>query len=264
LDKRAQMGKPLALITGASSGIGAAFARRLSQGGYRLILVARREERLRQMERELGDVEVLVADLADEADLKNVEGRIRDEYVLDLIVNGAGFGTTGFFFSTDVESQISMHRLHVFAAMRLTHAALGSMVERRKGAIINVSSVAGFNQSAGNVSYCATKAWMNSFSEGLYLELKMAGSPVQVQALCPGFTFSEFHDVMGVDRRKIPGFLWMTAEDVVAASLDALATGKLFVVPGAWYKFLTALGSAVPRSARLAASLAYSRRLRRF
>jgi short-subunit dehydrogenase len=171
--------KRLALITGASAGIGAAFSRRLARDGYDLILVARRRDRLEELARELGGAEVLPVDLAKEDELKRVEERIAAEPRLDLLVNNAGFGTKGNFFEIPVESQDQMHGLHVMATMRLTHAALAGMVARRRGGVINVASVAAYGQSAQNVSYCATKAWMTSFTEGLYVELKTVGSPVR-------------------------------------------------------------------------------------
>ncbi|MBZ5623241.1 MAG: SDR family oxidoreductase [Acidobacteriia bacterium] len=254
--------KPLALVTGASSGIGETFARRLARDGYGLILVARRRDRLDALARELGGAESLAADLTSEADLKLVEERIATARNLELLVNNAGFGTKGRFFDIPVDSQDRMHRLHVMATLRLTHAALGGMVARGKGGVINVSSVAGFGQSPGNVSYCATKAWINSFTEGLHVELKRAGSPVKVQALCPGFTLSEFHDVVRMDRKSIPARLWMRAEDVVDASLDGLARGKLFVVPGPIYVLAVKLISCIPRWARIALAIRYSKEVK--
>jgi len=148
-----------------------------------------------------------------------------------------------------------MHRLHIGAILRLTRAALAAMVERGSGAIINVASVAGFTRSPGSVSYCATKAWLNAFTEGLYLDLKSAGSPVVVQALCPGFTYSEFHDVAGVDRASIPKSFWLNAEDVVDASLAGLRRRQLFVVPGWRYKLVVALVNRIPVRLRLALEL---------
>ena len=135
---------------------------------------------------------------------------------LDLLINNAGFGTLGRFWVADLHGQEQMHKLHVMAMMRLTHAALRQMVAADRGAVINVSSVAAFGQTEGNVSYCATKAWTNAFTQGLDMELHGLGSKVKVQALCPGFTMSEFHDVLGVDRKNIPGFMWMQADAVVA------------------------------------------------
>lgn len=237
---------PLALVTGASAGIGATFARRLARDGYRLILVARRRDRLEALAAELGGAEILDADLTNVGELEQVEDRIAAATDLELLVNNAGFGTRGRFFEIPLDSQDQMHRLHVMATMRLTHAALKGMTARAKGSVINVSSVAGFGQSPGSVSYYATKAWMNSFTKGLYLELKAVRSPVNVQALCPGFTMSEFHDVVEIDRTTIPSWMWMPAEDVVDASLRGLAAGKLFVVPGAIYKLAVIILPRIP------------------
>ena len=235
------------MVTGASSGIGEAFARRLARDGFSLILVARRHELLEQLAGELGSAETIAADLTREEDLARVEARIATAPELELLVNNAGFGTKGLFWETPLEGQDGMHRLHVMATLRLTRAALAGMAPRGRGGVINVSSVAAFGQSSGNVSYCATKAWMNSFTEGLDLELRGAGSPVRVQALCPGFTVSGFHDSMGMNREGIPSWLWMTAGDVVDASLRGLARGKLFVVPGAIYKLVVTLEKLTPR-----------------
>ncbi|MBI5576326.1 MAG: SDR family oxidoreductase [Deltaproteobacteria bacterium] len=240
-----------ALVTGASSGIGAAYARRLASDGYDLILVARRKDRLEQLAEELKtgcgvEAEVLAADLADDGDLRRVEERIACARELEFLVNNAGFGTRDLFFETDVEGQDRMHRLHVIASVRLSHAALGGMVARGKGCLVNVSSVAAFGHSPGNASYCATKAWMNSFTEGLYLDLATVGSPVKVQALCPGYTLTEFHDASGIGRDHVPRNWWMSAEDVVDASLRGLARGKLFVVPGRRYKFYVFLLKVLP------------------
>jgi hypothetical protein len=255
--------KPIALVTGASSGIGATFAKRLAKDGYGLILVARRRDRLEALARELGDAETLVADLTRDQDLKLVEERIATATGLELLVNNAGFGTIGRFFDIPVDSQDQMHRLHVMATVRLAHAALRGMVARGKGAVINVSSVAGFGHSPGNVSYCATKAWMNSFTEGLHLDLRSAGSPVKVQCLCPGFTLSEFHDVIQMDRKRVPGWLWTKAEDVVDAAIEGLVHGKLFVVPGLFYKLLVKFEGWMPLGVRTALALRYSKREQR-
>jgi hypothetical protein len=252
-----------ALVTGASAGIGATFARRLARDGYRLILVARRRERLEDLARELGGADVLAADLTRDDDLHRVEERILAEPNLELVVNNAGFGVSGRFYDSPVEDQARMHQLHVMATMRLAHAALRAMTARGKGGLINVSSVAAFGQSPGSVSYCATKAWINSFTEGLYLELKSAGSAVRVQALCPGFTYSEFHDVMGMDRSRIPGFLWLRAEDVVEMSIAGLARGKLFVVTGGAYKAIVILERLMPRFLRTWMAIRYARKLKR-
>ena len=187
--------------------------------------------------------DVVAADLTCEEGLHAVEQAILNCPRLDLLVNNAGFGTLKRFWVADLHGQEQMHKLHVMAAMRLTHTALRGMVERDRGAVINVSSVAAFGQTEGNVSYCATKAWMNAFTQGLDIELRGVGSKVQVQALCPGFTMSEFHDTLGVDRKNIPGFLWMRADAVVEASLRGLDRREVIVIPGFIYK----IGAAVMR-----------------
>jgi len=256
---------PVAFITGASSGIGAEFARGLAARQYSLILVARRKERLEQLADELRPAgatcaEILAADLATDAGLEAAEERIRREPNLELLINNAGFGTRGFFHQADGPTQERMHRLHVLATARLTHAALAGMVARGRGGVINVSSVAAFNVTPSNVSYCATKAWMNRFTEGLALELSTIGSPVKVQALCPGFTRTEFHEVLGIGHDFIGPGWWMSAGEVVAASLDGLAKGKVIVIPGLRYKILVLLSRLTPGFIQKAAILHYARR----
>ncbi len=244
--------KPLAVITGASSGIGATFARALAARGYDLALVARREDRLRELADELSktfhvDCTVLPADLTRDEDVRTVEAFLAGAPHLDMLVNNAGFGSRGRFYEAKLETQDAMHRVHVLATMRLTHAALRNLTARNRGAIINVASVAAFVPRPGSTSYYATKAWINCFTEGLFLELKNAGSRVRVQALCPGFTITEFHDVLGTGREFVSGGWWMRAEDVVEASLRGLEKGKLFVVPGRRYKILVTILRLLPR-----------------
>jgi short-subunit dehydrogenase len=243
--------RPVALVTGASGGIGETFARKLAARGFDLILAARRVDRLEKVARELpGHTEIIGADLATEAGLAAVEQAILECGRLEMLVNNAGFGTLGRFWEAKLEGQEDMHRLHVLATMRLTHAALPGMVARAKGAVINVSSVAAFAQSPGNVSYCSTKAWVNSFTEGLDIELRSVRSPVKVQALCPGFTVTEFHDTLGIDRNDIPGFLWMNADDVVETSLRSLGRRKVIVIPGWQYKLAAAMMRHLPYAIR--------------
>ncbi len=243
--------KPLALITGASAGIGATFAAALAKRGYDLVLVARRRDRLEAMSAELTArhgtrVEVLPADLVDPAQLAEVEARLGSSPVPTLLVNNAGFGISGRYWDTDLAAQTQLHELHIIAPMRLTHAALAAMVPRGTGAVINVSSVAAFFPSPGGATYAASKTWMNRFTEGLYMELGRMNSPVRIQALCPGFTYTEFHDVAGIDRGTIPGWLWMKADDVVSAALAGLESNRLFVVPGWPYKLLVRAGGILP------------------
>lgn len=253
--------RPLAVVTGASSGLGETYARMLAARGSDLLLVARRLDRLESLCRELElahgiHAEPLCADLADEAQIEDVARRIEIDPRLDLLVNNAGFGTLGFFHETDYARQIDMVKVHVLATMRLTRAALPGMIARSRGGVINVASVAGFFRSAGNASYCATKGWMNDFTESLRLELDSLHSPVSVQSLCPGFTYSEFHDTLGVKRELIPGWLWLKADFVVRQSLDALPSRKLFVVPGWQYKAGILLAKLMPDWLRLKVELA--------
>jgi len=260
----------LAVITGASSGIGATFARKLAARGYNLLLVARREDRLRSIAEEIQQVhhvaaEPLAADLTIAPDRDRVAARIREAPDLGLLVNNAGFGTMGYFFETDVAGQERMHELHVLAIVSLTHAALKNLFPRGEAGtgVINVSSVAAFGASPQNVSYHATKAWINAFTEGLATELAGRSSPVRVQALCPGFTLSEFHDVLGMDRGTIPGSLWMTTDFVVEESLRAFDRGKLIVVPGWRYKAIVAALKLIPAGLQRSLSIAAVRRYRR-
>jgi len=255
---------PLALITGASSGIGATFARQLAARGYDLVLVARRKDRLEQQAQAIASSHsvragILRADLTRDADLKMVEDYIAGAPNLEFLVNNAGFGIAGLFFSAPIEGQDQMHRLHVLAPMRLMHAALQGMVARRRGSIINVSSVSGFGQNPGSVSYSATKTWMTAFTEGIYMELKSIGSPVRVQALCPGFTLSEFHDAMHFDRKAIPRWMWMSADEVVAASLRALDRDQLIVIPGWRYRLLVFVMRAFPQPLYHALAIRYAK-----
>ncbi len=247
LEKSSSVSNPVALVTGASSGIGAVYAKALAEAGYHLILVARREAKLKEVQAVTGG-EILVADLATGQGIETVTKRIQETGGLDFLVNNAGFGTQGFFWEAPLAGQDTMHRLHILAPLQLTHAALPRMVARDRGFIVNVSSVAGFGQNAGAVSYCATKTWMNSFTEGLWLELKAAGSAVRVQALCPGYTRSEFHETAEMDMKGVPESLWTSAEEVVEASLNGLPSNELFVVPGWRYQTWVAMQKVLPRA----------------
>ncbi len=250
-----------ALVTGASSGIGAEYARQLAAGGYRVTLVARREERLTALQQELLDrygmeSDVLPADLSTDAGIDTVVERIRAMDDLTVLVNNAGFGTVGRLVNADPARQTEMVRLHVLATMELTQAALPGMTGRGSGAIINVSSIAAFIHMPGNVNYCATKAYINAFSETLAAELR--GTGVQVQALCPGYTVTEFHDsseYARFDRSRSPSFLWMSPREVVTESLRALERDNVIFVPGLAYKSAVALLST-PVLGTLAAQVA--------
>lgn len=237
--------KATAMITGASSGIGAMFARRLAARGHNLVLVGRRQERLQALSAEIRQqnpvaVDVLAADLASEKGLEQVERCIADLNDLNLLVNNAGFGSTGNFATSDLARQLDMIQVHVLAPVRFTRAALPGMLARRQGGIINVASLAAFLPSPGNVTYSASKNYLTTFSEVLAMELK--GTGVRVQALCPGFTVTEFHDrpeLKDFDRSQIPKLLWCSAEDVVDESLRGLERGRVVVVPGLIYRLIS-------------------------
>ena len=243
--------RPLAVITGASAGIGRVFSERLAARSFDLLLVARDGNRLEAVKRELEArygiaVEVFPADLTIDTDVSLLIARITQSPQLALLINNAGFGTRGPLLSTSPARQEAMLRLHTMAPMRLSQAALPVLLNNRTGAIVNVSSVASFLFSAFNVNYCATKAYLTSFSEGLAAEL--SGSGVRVQALCPGFTRSEFHQRMELDVGNIPGWMWLSAEKVVDASLACLdRNGAVVCIPGFRYKLLVMLLRVTPR-----------------
>jgi uncharacterized protein len=227
-----------AIVTGASSGIGLAFVRRLAAGGYDLLIVARRTERLETLASELAQqygvaVEPLAADLAQPEGQDAVVARLESADDAAILVNNAGFGTWGTFASTDAARHLAMIDVHVIASVRLCRAVLPGMIARRRGAIVNVSSLAAFVPAPNNVTYCATKAYLVSFCQGLRTELH--GSGVRVQALCPGFTHTDFHaapDYAGFPGSRIPAALWATPDDVVDASLRALRRDQTVCVPG--------------------------------
>jgi short-subunit dehydrogenase len=243
--------RPIALVTGASAGLGRAFARQLASGGYDLIVVARDSVRLEQLADELTlqhgvHVEVLAADLSRDDGMRRVADRIAQEPRLELLVNNAGFATKGRLVTRPVAEQATMLELHIMAPMLHTRAALPGMIERGRGAIINMSSVASFTFSAGNANYAASKAYLRVFTEALSLEL--AGTGVKVQALCPGWTHTEFHDRAGIDKSTTPSWLWLDAERVVADSLAQLATGGPVVcVPGKRFKLIVLLMRFLPQ-----------------
>src|SRR5712691_4703673 len=239
-----------ALVTGASTGLGAVFATALARQQYDLTIVARSRERLEALAERLRHsdgiaVEVVVADLTQAAALYTVEQHVAGDQRLELLVNNAGFGTTGPFATLDPDREEAEIRLNIMALVRLTRAALPGMISRDRGAIINVSSIAAFVPGPYDATYGATKAFVNSFTEGLHEELR--GTRVLVQALCPGFTHTEFQQRAGIDVSRIPAFAWMTPEAVVEASLRALQRGQVVCVPGLGYRLLAMLIGAAPR-----------------
>ena len=240
-----------ALVTGASAGIGREFCEQLAARGHDLVVVARRAERLEEIKAEIEarhgvKVEVLAADLAVADDLRRVAERVcrRDEPV-DVLVNNAGFGVKTSFLDTPVEKEIESVDVMVKAVVVLTHAAAGAMVERRRGTVINVSSVASFMASG---TYSAAKSYVTVFSESIAAQLH--GTGVTVTALCPGFTHTEFHErgEIPVDKTSpLAKRLWLDVDRLVRDGLAGVDAGKVVSVPGRQYKAITGLLRVVPR-----------------
>lgn len=239
--------KPVtALITGATAGIGETFARQLAAQGVNLVLVARDQAKLDALALELRakyaiKAEVLRADLSDRVQLVDVTHRAAADDI-DLVVNNAGFGIKQSFVGGAIEAEQNLLDVLVTAVMRITHAALPGMIERNRGGVINVSSVAGWMSSG---TYSSAKAWVTSFSEALATVHKK--SNVHVMALCPGFTRTEFHSRANMETQTIPNWMWLDVEKVVAKALKDFENQKPISVPGAQYKALSLIAQYLPR-----------------
>lgn len=234
---------PTALVTGASAGIGRAFADRLARDGFDLVLVGRDTARLHRLASQLaGSVEVIGADLAVLGDVRRVEERLRDDArPVDVLVNNAGFGLGKPFSATTLDDEIALLDVLVTAVLRLTHAVLPGMRARGGGTIINVSSTSGFLPRG---TYSSAKAWVTSFSEGLHYEL--AGTAIRVVAICPGFTRTEFHERAAI-RIDLPSFMWLTPEKVVDDTMRALSRGRPVAVTSGIYRLLLGVARVLPR-----------------
>lgn len=235
-----------ALVTGPTAGIGLAFARALASRGHDVVLVSRDAVRLESVASELRGAygvgaEVLPADLA--ADTEAVEKRLRaTDRPVDLLVNNAGFGLGTSFLDNDIAAEEYLVDVLIRAVLRLTHAALPGMIERGHGAVVNVSSVAGWLPRS---SYSAAKAWVTAFSEGLAPQLE--GTGVRIMALAPGFVRTEFHDRAQIDMSGLPSWLWLEADALVDAALRDLDLGRTVSVPGTAYKVAAAALPRLPR-----------------
>ncbi|CAA9236338.1 MAG: 3-oxoacyl-[acyl-carrier protein] reductase [uncultured Arthrobacter sp.] len=244
-----------AMITGATAGLGAEFARSLAARGSNLVLVARDAERLEEVARRLrrahgGTVEVLPADLLEDGGLDRVTARLAGDAVpITTLINNAGYGLRQAFAENSFEDERRHLRIHTEVPLALTHAVLGGMRQRGSGHIINVASVAGFVPRG---TYGAAKAAMISFSRWANLAYGKEG--ITVTALCPGFVHTEFHDRMGLDKSTIPAWMWLNAEQVVAEGLRDAAAGKAVSIPSVKYKALAGIARALP--SRLVAGLA--------
>lgn len=255
-----------AVITGASAGIGAAFARRLAAEGYAVLLVARRAVRLAALAAELAAAHNVptdwrAVDLSDRHATLTLAAELAARADLDLLIHNAGFGSNTPLTAADEAAQHAMLNLHVHATYDLTHAVLPAMIARRQGAIIIVSSIAAYTSGPRAANYCASKAYQLSFARSLAQEAQPHG--VRVQALCPGYTLTEFHDAPtmdGFDRAQVPPPLWDSADFVVAAALAALPRGAVVVIPGRKNRLIV-LAARYPL---LRYPLALFRRLRRW
>ena len=237
-----------ALVTGATAGIGAAYANLLAKDGYDLVLVARDKKRLtdaaKSLTKEFGvKCEILVADLTKSAQLANVEKRLASKVKpIEVLINNAGFGINKSFLESARDAEQELLDVLVTAPMRLTHSVLPLMKERNSGTVVNVSSVASW--IAGG-TYSAAKSYLTVFTESLHTELR--GSKVNISALCPGFTRTEFHQRGRMKMSGLPNFMWLSAEKVVARSWKAAKSGKAITVPGWQYLILSSISRFGPR-----------------
>src|SRR4051794_39796243 len=237
------------LITGASSGIGSEFARQLSSRGYHVTLVARREDRLRELAAELGGhAEVQACDVTDPVARRNLaEDLAARGMTVDLLVNNAGFSTSGPFWQSDRDRELDMVRTNVEAVVDFCSLFVPAMVERGRGAVLNIASTASFQPIPMQAGYAASKAFVLSFTESLHAEL--AGTGVAVTALCPGPVKTEFMDVADLPGAEAtPGFIWAGPEEVARAGIRGLEKGKRVVIPGALNRAGAVGGQHAPRS----------------
>jgi short-subunit dehydrogenase len=237
-----------ALVTGATSGIGLAFCRELAERGNDLVIVARRRARLENVSDELRarhsvNVEILAADLSKRAQLRRVADRVADrDRPIDLLVNNAGFGTSRSFLKGELADEEAMFDVLCRAVLVLSHAGALSMKDRGRGAIVNVSSVAGFIPMG---TYGAAKGWTLAFTETLAHEL--AGSGVSATVLCPGFTRTEMHEHGDGEASKLPKVMWLEPDRLVRDCLDDVKAGKVISVPGVQYKLIAGVAEVAPR-----------------
>ena len=237
-----------ALITGATAGIGAAYAKLLAKEGFDLVLVARDLPRLKGVAKELSKLykikaETIKADLTKPAQLAKVEKRLaNNSKPIEVLINNAGFGLKDSFLVSNLAKEQELLDVLVTAPMRLSHAVLPGMIKRNSGSIVNVSSVASF--IAGG-TYSAAKSYLTVFSEYLHTELR--DTNVKVSALCPGFTRTEFHARGKMKMSGLPNYMWTTVDQVVAKSWRYVKAGKVICIPGWQYMLLSSIARIAPR-----------------
>jgi len=243
-------GSRIALVTGASAGIGRAFAEALAARGHDVVLVARDAGRLETLAAEIATrhgvaAQVLPADLTTASGRERVAARLADAaHPVDVLVNNAGLLTMGPFTEADVERETAEIELNVVALVHLTHAAAAAMAARGRGAIVNLSSIAGFAPVPHSATYGATKAFVNSFTHAVAEELR--GTGVRLLLVCPGFTHTELHDRAGLGPTRLPELLWQRADQVAEAALHDLDRGRMLSVPGAVNVATVAAASVTP------------------
>jgi uncharacterized protein len=242
----------MALITGASSGLGMCFAHRFARMGYDLIITGRRKDKLGLLAEELQNlygisVQHILAELSDEKDVGKIISVVEKNENMMVLVNNAGYGSGQKFCSVDIETNLQMLQVHVIASLKLIHAVLPHMISRREGIIINISSLGAFTPAPGSSMYSATKLFLKSFTESLHLEV--SGSGIKLQCLCPGFTHTDFHNRRASGDVGISGgILWMDAESVVEECLTALEKGKVVCIPGLVNRIMLRIVSLIPRA----------------
>jgi len=238
---------PKALVTGASSGIGREFAFQLAQKGYDLLLVARDIDRLEQVgltaAQKFGvKYQVLRADLSQLSDIKKVAGALSTESDLEYLVNNAGFGLNKALHKSSAEEEKALLEVLVTAPLMLTQSALGQMLEKNRGYVINVGSVAAWITSG---TYSAAKSYLHSFTESLYAQYASKG--IKISTVAPGFTRTEFHQRANINMSSMPNWLWLEDKKVVKQAIDGVMKGKSLVVPGLQYKTLKLFADVLPR-----------------
>jgi hypothetical protein len=257
----------VAFITGATSGVGAAFARKFAGEGYDLLITGRRREKIHSLASEIiskyrVNVDVEIAELSDDAELEALAARIREMKNLEIVVNNAGFAVKSFFHQEKISTHENMLKVHCLATVKLTHAVLPNMMASGRGAIINVSSLSAFSPFPTNAVYAAAKRFVLLFSESIHLELQ--GTGIRVQALCPGMTRTDFHEKMGFDKKEVykkkGPMKAMSPEEVVDISLKCLEKNRVVCIPGWNNRFISILPKIMPRSMSYRMALKMKRR----
>lgn len=244
----------IAVITGATSGLGATFARKLASLGYDLILTGRRKEIIEKLAEELTgrygvEIGIILAELADPQDLKAVVDTVTERDDVEFLINNAGFGINSLFWESPIKSETDMVKVHVLAPLELIHAVVPGMIKRGRGNIINISSLAAFMPLLKNASYSGTKSFLNLFSESIHMELADKG--IKVQSLCPGFTRTHFHERVEMEPgewERLQRFYWMEPEAVVEYSLRCLGKKQVICIPGFWNRVVVKLVSMISKS----------------